>query len=138
MSAFMVSNECMNNVINGLFWNHQFKDWNSEIYKEQNLNDSEDFEELAIRLFTLNQSALIQRYPNEKADSDYIQIPKFEWKGKTCNIYQTLKSLHCLHYQCSEGEIPEEPLYKWLDKVISALESYIINRLSEYEKAKWD
>ena len=138
MSAFMISEECMGNIINGLYWTHDFKNLYSGVYKEKNLFEEKDFESLAESLFLLNQSALIQRYPNDKADSDYIQIPKFKWKDKTISIYQFLKSVQCLKYQCTEGDIPEKNLYKWLDELEKCLMSFIINRIPEYDKAKWN
>lgn len=102
MSSFMVSSNCMSNIINGLFWNHNFKNLNSSIYSEQKLNQSNDFKKLAKRLFLLNQAALMYRY-DDKPNSDYFKIPKFIWKDKEVSVYQVLKSLECLRYQCSEG-----------------------------------
>jgi hypothetical protein len=79
-----------------------------------------------------------QRY-NEPEDSDYIKIPeKPEWDHGLSDKYQALKSMHCLRYQCDEGDVPDSNMYKILDNIIRNWESYIIDSLPEYERARWD
>lgn len=133
MSSFMVSNDCMNNIINGLFWNHDFRNYYGGLYDEKRLDTSEDFNYLAEELFTLNRDALMQRYP----EGGYIEIPKFSWEDKTVSNLQLLKSLQCLIYQCDEGDIDKEPLFLWLNKVEECLKSFIIAKLPEYEACEW-
>ncbi|KKK51532.1 hypothetical protein LCGC14_3114020 [marine sediment metagenome] len=138
MSSFIVSISCMQNIIEGLFWHHQFRERYGNLYEKQNLyHESGDFNVLAENLYLLNQAGVMQRYP-DKPDSNYVKIPKFNWRNKPVNDMQLLKSLQCLRYQCCEGDIDKEPLYKWLQDMISCLMDFIIDKMPEYDKAKWD
>lgn len=138
MSSFIVSQGCMNNIINGIYWNHKFKDFGGHALLEaRDLNKSQDFERLANDLFKLNQKAVNGRYPATKGDS-YSKVEAFKWESKTVSIFQTMKSLNCLIYQCSEGNVPNTKLYKWLEKVSDALTAHIVIDLPEYNNAKWD
>ncbi|MHA1476557.1 MAG: hypothetical protein ACTSPU_00005 [Promethearchaeota archaeon] len=48
MSSFIVSYEAMNNIINGLFWDHKFKVIHGHIfYKKLGLNKSEEIIDIA-------------------------------------------------------------------------------------------
>jgi hypothetical protein len=51
--------------------------------------------------------------------------------------YQVYKSLCCLIYQCSEGKVPEEPLFKTLVDIKRIMAGCLISRLPEYNKAFW-
>jgi hypothetical protein len=49
-----------------------------------------------------------------------------------------LKSLRCWLYQCSEGQVVKEPLYRFFNDVVEPyLMSKIICALPEYEQAHW-
>lgn len=138
MSSFIVSQRCMNNIINGLFWTHSFKNAYGSLYKEQNLIESKDFEAFANKLWKLNQAAVTQRY-SKSDNSEYAKIDEFVWDNdSTPSKLQFLKSLDCLHYQCSEGTVPKRKLYKWLERVIRCLSNHIISSMPEYNKAEWD
>lgn len=137
MSAFIVSNQCMKNIIYNLFWDHEFKRIHT-ILERNNYRESEDFDRLAIEFFEMNKEAVKQRY-NEKENTDYIKIPdSFNWDGGKLNKYQCLKSMECLRYQCSEGNIPKTRLYKFLDNLIITWQSYIMDGIPEYNQAGWD
>ena len=146
MSAFIVSEKCMKNIIYNLFWNHKFKE-HSNIFKYNGYriideHDHNNFHNLAKEFYSMNREAVKQRY-NEKDDSDYIKIPdcdKIDWTGPgtKLNKFQALKSMRCLKYQCSEGNIPDTNLYKFLENLIHQWESYIIHEIPEYDKAEWD
>lgn len=96
------------------------------------LDDPDHLKELGDELFALNADAVSQRYEEPAEKIEY----RFEWAA--CNKYQALKSLSCLLYQCSEGDVPNRALYKALEDCKSALMYEIIARLPEYESAKWD
>lgn len=127
----------MNNIIEGLYWNHAFKNRYPSLYKKMNLDcGSKGFRDFAEKLYLLNQAAVMQRYPSYR--SEFIQMPKFEWVSAQVTDIQLLKSLRCLRYQCSEGTVVDEPLYLWLENVINCLMEHIISKMPEYDKAKWD
>lgn len=137
MSSFIVSNKCMKHIIYNLFWNHDFKRLCS-VLERNGYKQSEDYDRLAIELYQMNREAVKQRY-SEPSDSDYIKIPDvFNWDGDKLNKYQCLKSMKCLRYQCSEGNVPKTKLFKLLDAIINCWTSYIIDEIPEYNKAGWD
>lgn len=138
MSSFIISQKTMNNIINGLFWNHKFKDIYRSLLREMNLKESQDFEAFGQKLFILNLRAVLLRYQNLKQSSEHIYLPKYIWVDAHITTIQWLKSLECLRYQCSEGNIPRTKLYKWLNKVIDGVQNQIISDLPEYKEAVWN
>lgn len=52
-------------------------------------------------------------------------------KGEYLDIWQVLKSLHCIQYNLDDYAIPE------LDKLVRALEKTVIYSAPEYDKAVW-
>ncbi len=137
MSAFIIQEKTMSGIIYNLFWTHDFKDTDC-LMAQKGYKEAEDYDRLAIELFTMNRDAVQQRY-DEPEDSDYIKIPeKVNWNEGKLDIWQTLKSLKCLRYQCSEGNVPESEMYKFLEKIIRSWTDYCVETIPEYQKAKWD
>lgn len=136
MSSFIVSNECMNNIINGLFWTHEAKIWIRPILEKEGYINSEDFQRLGDDLYNLNARGTGQRYND---NGQLYTILKFNWidNGKV-NKWQVLKSIQCLSYQCCERDNNKQPLYKMLEKIETAWKNYCINQIKEYKEAKWD
>ena len=132
MSSFIVSQECMNNIINGLFWTHDFKHYGNFL-ERHGYNQSEDFQKLGDKLYALNHLAVASRYDEEKQET------KFIWRSSPApDKFQVLKSMHCLHYQCSEEKADRTKLYRFLTELINSWKDFIIATMSEYDKAKWD
>tara|TARA_R100001530_G_C4296645_1_gene149404 strand:- start:576 stop:995 length:420 start_codon:yes stop_codon:yes gene_type:complete len=139
MSSFIVSYETMNNIINGLFWDHKFKEIHGYIiYKKLNLNKSEDYKRLIRDLYKLNFDAFNYRYSSKLSKNDLNFIKGFKWTDQKVNPFQFLKSCECLLYQCSEGNIIKRKLYKDFKILIECLKSYIIDSMPEYKKSTWD
>jgi hypothetical protein len=42
-----------------------------------------------------------------------------------------------LLYQCSEGDVPEQSLFKALESIISSIANEIIQAMPDYEQAPW-
>ena len=83
------------------------------------------------RLWTLNVRAVDARYE----ETNPVELYRHE--SNHCSKTQTLKSLRCFLYQCSEGDIPETPLYKDLSALADRLTMSIVEDLPEYESAQW-
>lgn len=83
----------------------------------------------------LNEEAYHQRY-DEDVDKNNIDSYVYNHISDT-NIYQALKSLNCLIYQCSEGDVPDMELYKTLKELSNFLKDVIVNESEEYEQAEW-
>lgn len=128
----------MKEIIYNLFYDYGFKRMYGHYLERAGYNTVEDFNRLYREFFIMNRNAVVQRY-NEKEDSDYIKLPdNVNWDNMSLNKFQCLKSMECLHYQCSEGNVPETKLYKFLSELIELWKNYIIEELPEYEKAQWD
>ncbi len=93
-------------------------------------------EELAEDMFALNCQAVDQRYGYGTCVLDAIEPLVFA--SVKADPYQVLKSMHCWHYQCCEGNVPESSdLYKAFDKIMHALEYHLVSIRIEYESAEW-
>lgn len=136
MSSFIVSNECMNNIINGVFKNHEFKVQNGYILEKWGYITDDDFQRLGDDLFALNARGTGQRYNDSKM---LYTLHKFKWdKRKHVNPWQVLKSMRCLRYQCCEGDTDQQKLFEFLDELISSWQDFLISNIKEYKEAKWD
>ena len=132
MSSHMVSKECMNTIVNGLFWNQDFTRMNRSTLENAGYVNSEDFGKLGADFMELNKMAVDHRY------KDDFSIETFEWvSDKPKNVYQVLKSMKCLKYQCNEGIIPEMKLFKLLDTLILYWTDMVLGQIKEFEDATW-
>ena len=50
---------------------------------------------------------------------------------------EQFKAIHCLLYQCCEGNVPNSPLYDELNHAAGELAHRIVQDLPEYDKASW-
>jgi hypothetical protein len=147
MSCFIVSNETIGRVALATDAKGKYNERLSTAFEEIGY-DLFDVERLARDLFDLNVDAFCERYP---ADEDAPEgqrtrypedIPEFEFipftgKLDRAALIQAHKSACCLHYQCSEGDVPERPLYKALKKFIRDLERDLVTNTPEWEEALW-
>lgn len=137
MSAFIVSDHTMQRVVRGMY-----PAWCS----------SDAFSHYGRELYRLNAEAMRVRYGHDPAD--YADLENWEYNPclRICGILDRddipenlaeacgiLKAMHCLLYQCSEGEqLTEQAAYKALQKRIHLYEATIVDRLPEYDAAPWD
>ncbi len=92
-------------------------------------------EVIAQRLYEMNCAALGARYGDR-----YETGSKVQYVSSTLHVPlgQTLKSLECFRYQCSEGEVPKTELYEMLTRAIDALMGEILQACCpEYRNGKW-
>lgn len=134
MSSFIVQDETIDNIISFLYSGSRLIYMDNEL-KNKGIENKKDFEKLGKAFKLMNLQAVDERY-NES--NDLIQVVKYNFKFKSISIFQALKSMHCLSYQASEGDIPNQEIYKFLDKIIRATESHIIDELPQYKESKWD
>ena len=132
MSAFFVSQECMQRVVAGV--DHVSDKWFGD-YQIQGfgvVNGSASLSKLGTALYEMNDEALSVRY-----NAEPMFVVAFEYKPINVNLCSSLKAMECLSYQCSEGKVPETDLFRGLDKVKGDLASVIVNELPEYKQAEW-
>lgn len=139
MSAFMVTDKTINVVVT--FLKHQFaRDMRylGEQFAESGypLETEANCEKLGKAMFSLNIGGVNTRYKSGASSFRPLDY-KFRLEPGYSPI-QAYKSLSCFLYQCSEGDIEEEDLYKLLDKAKNTLAQFIVNRLEEYDQANWD
>lgn len=90
-------------------------------------------------LYRLNVKAVNQRYNEKTIESiPATDLDTIATIDKNVSMAQFLKSCECLHYQMSEGDIPEKKEYKQLEKIIDAISYTIAHTQTEYENAHWD
>lgn len=137
MSAFIVDFKSINKIVTWIDRSISNNDILSsevrELLKKNNitLGYQKDLQFLANAFYFLNKIAVDTRYD----ENTLIQVMRYN-KEEATDI-QVLKSLHCLCYQCSEGEVPSMKLFKVIEKLIRILERHIINELPEYKNAEW-
>jgi hypothetical protein len=107
------------------------------------LNWSQAFEvrrrKLATDLFVMNCRAVDTRYPDKPAQSAVGFHPDdFGYKEvESPSPVAFAKMAQCLRYQCAEGKIPDEPLFKALSDSINIACANIVESLPEYEQCPW-
>lgn len=120
MSAFIVSEACMHRCVKAMLPDEA---------------SCEEGDELGRKLFAMNQRAVQARYGVRK--DGYDAVPEYRYVSVIPDRYAALKALCSLKYQCSEGDVPEEPLYKELSEAVSELALKIAMSAPEYERAAW-
>lgn len=93
---------------------------------------SAEAQRLAADMYAMNVRAVNGRYGDDTPEGPYAF-----GGGNLRGRIATYKALRCYLYQCSEGDVPEEPLYKALDTWAQRLADEIISALPEYEAAPW-
>jgi hypothetical protein len=135
MSAFQVDEPCFYNVINLVSKCHG---WNKN--HQALIQEAKDKpESLFNKLVELNRYSLVERYgENNGLEFKVIFNPQGLTKSYfKSNTSQLLKSLECFSYQSCEGKAEKTDLYKWLADFKHEWMSNIINKIPEYEQAKW-
>lgn len=140
MSAYMVDESTLNMIVAGLSRLENTVDY--RVPKPSRVNENFAGIQFSWRLgefwkmfYDLNVKGLVERYPTsyeELVGHDY----KYSPVGAPDDI-QLLKSIQCLLYQASEGDVVKDPTYVALSDVATALAFSIVERTPQYEKANW-
>jgi hypothetical protein len=138
MSAFIVEDKTINAVVTYLACKRD-GEW---IRRQVKTEAGFDLETLAGRqglgaaMFELNVSAVTQRYPKDKA-SDFRPLNYKFALIDGLPAPAVIKALACWLYQCSEGDCPENELYKLMDKIKGELCYDVVCKTKEYDNAVW-
>lgn len=142
MSAFMVEDRTINDPVAFLKDFTRDDNWILKPLAKlgYDLAKREDRERLAKDLFVLNIDGVNARYGENQAQEfrplDFTFVDGVS-SPKRLNIVQCVKSLRCLIYQCSEGDVPQRDLYKAMEQVLCKLEAHVVRNLPAYDKAEW-
>ena len=133
MSAFIVTNRTISVIIAGLH-THQNEYMASKVYEAAGMNyRTTPEQEFGQALLSMNDAAVSQRYNEAEGGQEYRYTIEFPPSGPVL-----AKALNCLLYQCSEGDVPERPLFKALDDFRNYLCQQIVADLPTYKAAPWD
>ena len=139
MSAFMVEDHTINRVVTWLRREVQTTRFRLDrLAREYDVDlTSENWDEkLARAMFQLNCDGVNARYGEGEAEK--FRPLTFTYKTEVYHsLVQVLKSLRCLLYQCSEGEVPRTMLYQFFEEVEHHLAVKIVSSLPEYDTATW-
>ena len=83
-------------------------------------------------LWDMNRRAVAQRYAEDPTPAWY------NWENRASDQEQLFMSVCCLLYQCSEGNVPEEPLFEALDQYKVVLALKIAHQVCECQGARWE
>lgn len=128
MSAFIVSDRCMNHVASGIL---DLRPTGLQTFAGIDLNDRDAGQRIGDVLFAMNGAAMIARYGDSELE------PGGRYRPEKSAPVQCFKQTQCLLYQCAEGDVPETPLYQEIEAVTFRLAKLIIRTLPEYERAEW-
>lgn len=87
-------------------------------------------------LFDLNCEAVNARYGKNQAKE--FRPLDYKYGIVDCTLPQALKNLHCLQYQCREGDVPSKKLYKLLEKINHCWCYKLATNNPDYQMARWD
>ena len=141
MSAFMVADKTINNIINWLRRDVEQDRFSQILHKLTELGfdtgKSGWAQRLGYAMFQLNIIAVDARYGTGKA----VKFRTLDYHYEVIDpvpLVQVLKSLQCWLYQCNEKDIPTTALYGLFDNDVQLyLMTEIIDALPEYEQAYW-
>lgn len=136
MSAFIVEDKTINRVIGWLAHpriRHEHPYLLEDVLEAAEIEkDAADWpERLGLSMMQMNCDAVDARY-----DEHNLVAYQYRQEWATTDV-QALKSLGCWLYQCSEGEVPERPLYRAFRELEGRIALYIVHRMDAYEKAVW-
>jgi hypothetical protein len=139
MSAFIVEDKTINTIITML--KNSESCFNSSWYirklKESGYYFEDGGEEkLGREMFELNCRAVDERYGEGQA-KEFRNLNYSFNHQPFYTVISAYKSLQCWLYQCSEGTVPESPLFKLMQDISNNIANHIVSRMPEYEKAPW-
>lgn len=139
MSAWIVSKENIDRVITALLiLEKEHPSLPSPVPELSLIKAQEDVHGLGTQLWKINEEAVKQRYGRPYKDLPGSRVVRYEFGYSGGDPYQLIKSIHCLGYQCSKGDIPETDLYKALRKLEERFEAYLVRTDERYKNADWD
>jgi hypothetical protein len=132
MSAFVISTETMQRVIAAITDNGKTHD--GMFAGKYLVRTSGDLDRLGNELFALNGQAVQARYPGEP-----VALPDFSYRPLgAIPLEHRFMAIQCLLYQCDEGKVPQNALYKALEKAGDWIANQIAYRAARAQKTPWD
>ena len=142
MSVFMISDKTMARVVNtvtkrnnGYPTGHPFTFGGLALEH----NKAESLSVLGTALYKMNAEAMHQRYGDIATVTDEAPAYRHRNIWPESNRYQDFKSVRCLIYQASEGDVPEtSDLFKALEQMAGDMAYDIVSQDHRFDAAEWD
>lgn len=142
MSAFIMSRDAYSTVYSGLkvFGMSQLpsceiiKRASRQVFDNAQVKSTDAAEDAITMFYAANVNAVNQRYGDDTSPG----IPFHPQFNPHVSMFQFLKSLECLHYQMSEGDVPTTDAYSLLKQLIDAVYYQIVSNTPDYQSARWD
>src|SRR5215831_5313351 len=138
MSTFIVNTKVMAKVVTAILLNLDTFDGKSThrtaLLAAPTHAQKEAGSKIGRKLFLMNRRALHAGYVCS-GDNPLPQFVFERWADAT--PVEQFKAIHCLLYQCSEGNVPNSPLYDALNHAARELAQWIVQDLPDYDKASW-
>ncbi len=100
--------------------------------------EPDDWHALGSAMRDMNVAAVIARYgPSDSLPGPSPLLPYQFRLVIAPGLVQTIKSLDCYLYQCSEGDIPDRRLFQQLTKWQAELCYHCVTKSDEYDQAEW-
>lgn len=132
MSSFVVDDKTINSIASFIFTD---KDSQRSVEKLNALGIATRPQDLGEEMYKLNLAAVEDRYGEYSAGQ--MCSLDYKYRRVTASKIQVLKNLRCWIYQCSEGEVPNTTLYKFMDEYSGELALDIVRTMPEWEIANW-
>ena len=143
MSAYIVDNKTINRIVSALLYSLELRSLNGPLPPMYNAwlkeFSQDEPEEIGLALYGMNYNAVMQRYPDLKSDELPGPVDAgYKYSDEPIpSAVQIFKSLQCYMYQCSEGNVPQLPLYKALEDYRISIMEHMITNTPEYDQASW-
>lgn len=137
MSAFIVAAATIDAAVSAIFDHLSSPRWNQIQYGPVTIGpvtvtNRDDLQKLATALYEMNHAAVDVRYSEKNPRPLY----RFKYITGIAPVFG-VKQLSCLLYQCSEGDVPDSPLFKAVQKLENEICSAIVTRSRDYDAAPW-
>jgi len=133
MSAYVVNHDTINLILTFLKMDRDNQHCTRRLAEAAELEttDPDFWQKLGASLHMMDVRAVNARYrEDEPPDSTYTYCPKLAHSKITA-----FTAARCLVYQCTEGDVPESPLYKALHELSVNWAFDLVRRLPGYETA---
>jgi hypothetical protein len=87
--------------------------------------------QLGQAIWDMNTDAVNSSYGSPEPYTPYT------FREHNASMIQAIKSLNCLLYQCSEGDIPDTELFKMLAEDRNKMLRILVESFEEYKSAEW-
>lgn len=138
MSAYIVDDKTINRIVSAAILHTLDSLTPAPGFLMLDSQEPDDWHALGSAMRDMNVAAVIARYgPSDSLPGPLPLLP-YQFRLVTApGLVQTVKSLACYLYQCSEGDIPERRLYQQLDKWQTELCRHYVTESDAYDRAKW-